>query len=203
MKKGKLIVISGPSGTGKGTICKEILKRCHNIYMSISATTREPRDGEVDGKDYYFLSKEEMIKKIDNKELLEWAEVYGNIYGTPKDKVEEMLEAGKDVLLEIDTQGALNVQKMFLTEGTFIFLLPPSLSELEKRIRNRGKDSKDAIVKRLNAAILEIPLGHHYDYVVINDIIEDTVNNILSIINAEKFAVYNNGDTIDAFIKKV
>ena len=202
MQKGKLIVISGPSGTGKGTVCKELLKRCPEMYMSISATTRAPRPGEVNGKDYWFLSKEEMQDMILNNKLLEWAEVYGNYYGTPAEKVQEMLEQGKDVLLEIDTQGALNVQKLFLKEGTFIFLLPPSLAELENRIRGRGTETEESIQRRLKAAISEIPLGHNYDYVVTNDVVEDAVNKICGIIEAERHAVYNNLDKLDALTNK-
>lgn len=126
MKKGNLIVISGPSGTGKGTVCKKLLSIRSDLAYSISATTRKPRPGEVNGKDYWFLSKSEFEGLIMEKKLLEWAQVYGNYYGTPAEKVREVLDQGKDVLLEIDTQGALNVQKMFLKEATFIFLLPPT-----------------------------------------------------------------------------
>ena len=196
MNKGNLIVISGPSGTGKGTVCKELLKAQPEIVFSISATTRKPRPGEVNGKDYWFLSKEEFQQMIAENRLLEWAEVYGNYYGTPADKVREVLESGKDVLLEIDTQGALNVQKMFLKEGTFIFLLPPSLAELEKRIRGRGTETEEAIKRRLSAAIEEIPRGNNYDYIITNEVVSDVVNKILHIIEAERCAVYNNLDKL-------
>lgn len=133
---------------------------------------------------------------IAENRLLEWAEVYGNYYGTPADKVREVLESGKDVLLEIDTQGALNVQKMFLKEGTFIFLLPPSLAELEKRIRGRGTETEEAIKRRLSAAIEEIPRGNNYDYIITNEVVSDVVNKILHIIEAERCAVYNNLDKL-------
>lgn len=194
--KGNLIVISGPSGTGKGTVCKELLNAHPEIAYSISATTRAPRAGEVNGKDYWFISKEEFQQMIIEKKLLEWAEVYGNYYGTPADKVREVLESGRDVLLEIDTQGAMNVQKIFLKEATFIFLLPPSLEELERRIRGRGTETEEAISRRLNAAIEEIPHGTDYDYIITNDSVSDVVNKILHIIEAERCAVYNNLDKL-------
>lgn len=196
MKKGNLIVISGPSGTGKGTVCKQLLAARPELAYSISATTRKPRPGEVNGKDYWFISKSEFEGLIMEKKLLEWAEVYGNYYGTPAMKVREVLESGKDVLLEIDTQGALNVQKMFLKEGTFIFLLPPSLAELEKRIRGRGTETEEAIQRRLGAAIEEIPRGNNYDYIITNDVVEDVVKKIIHIIEAERCAVYNNLDKL-------
>ena len=192
VKKGNLIVISGPSGTGKGTVCKQLLAARPEIAYSISATTRAPRAGEKNGREYWFLSKEEFQKMIAQGKLLEWAEVYGNYYGTPADKVREMLDSGHDVLLEIDTQGALNVQKMFLKEGTFIFLLPPSLAELERRIRGRGTETEEAIKRRLAAAISEIPRGNNYDYIITNDVVENVVAKIINIIEAERCAVYNN-----------
>lgn len=196
MKKGNLIVISGPSGTGKGTVCKKLLSIRSDLAYSISATTRKPRPGEVNGKDYWFLSKSEFEGLIMEKKLLEWAQVYGNYYGTPAEKVREVLDQGKDVLLEIDTQGALNVQKMFLKEATFIFLLPPSLAELEKRIRGRGTETEEAIERRLHAAIEEIPRGNNYDYIITNDVVDNVVNKIIHIIEAERCAVYNNLDKL-------
>ncbi len=196
VRKGNLIVISGPSGTGKGTVCKQLLKVRPEIAYSISATTRAPREGEVNGREYWFLSKEEFKQMIAENRLLEWAEVYGNYYGTPADKVREMLDSGRDVLLEIDTQGAMNVQKLFLKEGTFIFLLPPSLPELEKRIRGRGTETEEAIQRRLKAAIGEIPCGNNYDYIITNDTVEDVVAKICYIIEAERCAVYNNLDKL-------
>lgn len=196
IKKGNLLVISGPSGTGKGTVCRRLLAARPEIAYSISATTRAPREGEQNGREYWFLSKEEFQQMIAQNRLLEWAEVYGNYYGTPADKVREMLDSGRDVLLEIDTQGALNVQKMFLKEGTFIFLLPPSLAELERRIRGRGTETEEAIKRRLRAAIDEIPRGNNYDYIITNDTVEDVVEKIGHIIEAERCAVYNNLDKL-------
>ena len=132
-KRGVLIVISGPSGAGKGTICKALLEKKDDLFLSVSATTREPRAGEVHGVNYYFLSKEEFLNKVDEGDFLEWAEVYGNYYGTPKSKVEEMLNEGKNVILEIDIQGALKVKEN-CEDGVFIFILPPSMEELKQRI---------------------------------------------------------------------
>ena len=137
MRKGFLIVVSGPSGAGKGTVCSAFLKEHEDVAYSVSATTREPRAGEQEGVNYYFLSRGEFESMIENGELLEWAEVYGNYYGTPLKKIEEKLSKGQDILLEIDTQGALNVQKKF-PDGVYVFILPPSIEELAKRLRGRG-----------------------------------------------------------------
>ena len=143
-KQGLLIVISGPSGAGKGTICKELLKDS-NFFLSVSITTRQPRQGEVNGESYYFYSKEEFKRKIEEKDFLEYAEVYGNFYGTPKSKVMERLDRGEDVILEIDIQGALKVKENF-EEGVFIFILPPSMEELKNRIINRGSETPESLM---------------------------------------------------------
>lgn len=185
--KGLLIVISGPSGTGKGTVCKELLKR-EPFWISVSATTRQPRVGEIDGKSYYFLTKEEFKKKIELKEFLEYAEVYGNFYGTPKDKVMEVLNQGKDVILEIDIQGALKVKENY-PEGVFIFILPPSMEELKKRITNRGTETEESLMTRFKSAYKEINYVSKYNYAVVNDEVVNAVDKIKSIINAEKCRV--------------
>ena len=152
MRKGLLILISGPSGTGKGTVCDLLRQKHPEISYSISATTRQPRPGEQDGVNYYFYTKEKFREMIDQGQLLEWAEVYGNFYGTPKQKVLDRLDAGEDILLEIDTQGALNVMKV-MPEGLFIFLLPPSLEELAARLKGRGTETEeDRKSTRLNSS---------------------------------------------------
>ena len=184
MRKGLLILISGPSGTGKGTVCDLLRKKHPEISYSISATTRQPRPGEQDGVNYYFYDKEKFRQMIDAGELLEWAEVYGNYYGTPKQKVLDRLNAGEDILLEIDTQGALNVMKA-MPEGLFIFLLPPSLEELANRLKGRGTETEESLQRRLGAAVDEIKIAHNYRYVVVNDKVEAAEKAIAGIIEAE------------------
>lgn len=184
MRKGLLILISGPSGTGKGTVCDLLRKNHPEISYSISATTRQPRPGEQDGVNYYFYDKEKFQQMIADGELLEWAEVYGNYYGTPKQKVLDRLSVGEDILLEIDTQGALNVMKA-MPEGLFIFLLPPSLEELASRLKGRGTETEESLQRRLGAAVDEIKLAHNYRYVVVNDKVEAAERAIAGIIEAE------------------
>ncbi len=182
--KGLLVVVSGPSGTGKGTVCAELLKETKNLSYSISATTRQPRVGEVDGENYYFLTKESFEEKIRENAFLEYANVYGNYYGTPLGQLDERRESGEDILLEIDTQGALNVMNR-CPDGVFIFLIPPSLHELECRIRGRGTESKDSLEKRLSSAEEEIRIGKKYQYVVVNDTVSKAVRQIQAILLAE------------------
>ncbi|MCF0233177.1 MAG: guanylate kinase [Enterococcus sp.] len=182
MKKGKLFVISGPSGVGKGTICNLILTRRKNTKLSISATTRAPREGELDGVNYFFKDKSEFEKMITNDEMLEFADVFGNYYGTPKNPVIASLNAGEDVLLEIDVQGALQVKKNY-KDAILIFILPPSLDELEKRLRGRGTDSPSVIEKRLNTARGEIRLADKYDYRITNDKLKTAVKSVLNIMD--------------------
>lgn len=184
MRKGLLILISGPSGTGKGTVCDLLRKNHPEISYSISATTRQPRAGEQDGVNYYFYDKEKFRQMIEAGELLEWAEVYGNYYGTPKQNVLDRLNAGEDILLEIDTQGALNVMQA-VPEGLFIFLLPPSLEELAARLKGRGSETEESLHRRLGAAVDEIKIAHKYRYVVVNDTVENAVEAIAGIIEAE------------------
>ncbi len=182
--KGCLIVVSGPSGTGKGTICGKLLQQNKGIAYSVSATTRAQREGEQGGVNYYFLRKEEFERMIAEGELLEWAEVYGNYYGTPLKKIRERLAEGQDVLLEIDTQGALNV-KSKMPEAVLIFIMPPSLEELEKRLRGRGTDAEEAILRRLSEAAHEIELAREYNYVVENDEVAKALAKVEAVIAAE------------------
>ncbi|WP_243289926.1 guanylate kinase [Bacillus sp. FJAT-47783] len=184
-EKGLLIVLSGPSGVGKGTVRKALFEQEDvDFEYSISMTTRKPREGEVDGVDYFFKEREEFEQMIRDGKLLEWAEYVGNYYGTPIEYVERTLNEGKDVFLEIEVQGALQVKKSF-PEGLFIFLMPPSLNELKNRILTRGTETTDLITNRMNVAKEEIEMMHAYDYVVVNDEVELACERIKSIVTAE------------------
>ena len=175
MPQGKLIVITGPSGVGKGTIVRSLLENHPQLHLSISATTRNPRLGEVDGQDYYFMSKAEFLQAIAESNFLEWAEYAGNYYGTPKTKVKELIDAGKWVLLEIELVGARAIANIF-PDALRIFILPPSLEELEARIRERGKDSESAITQRLITAKTEIAACDEFDICIVNQDLTYTVN---------------------------
>ncbi|WP_064093762.1 guanylate kinase [Rossellomorea aquimaris] len=184
-EKGLLIVLSGPSGVGKGTVRKAIFSQEDTKFeYSISMTTRKPREGEVDSVDYFFKSREEFEELIQQGKLLEYAEFVGNYYGTPVDYVRETLESGRDVFLEIEVQGAQQVRDKF-PEGLFIFLAPPSLSELQNRLVTRGTETDDLIQGRMNTAKKEIEMMDLYDYIVENDQIQNAVNKIKSIVQAE------------------
>lgn len=197
---GLLIVISGPSGAGKGTICKALLEKDPSIHVSVSATTRAPRMGEVHGENYYFLTMEEFKERLEQDQFLEYAKVYDNYYGTPKENVMEQLQRGKDVLLEIDTEGALKVKEKF-PEGVFIFILPPRIEDLKRRIMNRGTESEEDIKKRLEAAKEEIQKIHEYNYGVINDDVERATLDVQSILSAEKLKTERNyQDLIEKYI---
>lgn len=183
-EKGILFVLSGPSGVGKGTVRKALFEQSNNLHYSISMTTRQPRQGEQDGIDYFYKSKEEFEQLIEAGKMLEWAEFVGNYYGTPKDYVQKTLDEGKDVFLEIEVQGALQVRENF-KEGVFIFLIPPSLEELKNRIINRGTETDEIVQNRLNEAKREIEMMDAYDYVVINDKIDHAVEKVKAIVKSE------------------
>lgn len=183
-ERGILIVLSGPSGVGKGTVCAALRKVAPDIVYSVSATTRSPRQGEVDGVNYFFKTREQFQQLIETDEVLEWAEYVGNFYGTPRRFVEETLRSGHDVILEIEVQGALQVKQKF-DEGVFIFLLPPSLDELENRIVTRGTESDEVIRSRMSVAIDEIRLMEHYDYAIVNDHVDTACAKIQAILAAE------------------
>jgi guanylate kinase len=195
-QQGILIVLSGPSGAGKGTICRELLRSCPNLQYSISATTRTPRTGEIDGVNYLFLSQEKFKDMIKANEFLEWAEVYGNYYGTPRGYVTDTLDSGRDVILEIDTQGAMQIKNKF-PQGVYIYIIPPSLDELAKRIHKRGTDSPEAIKQRLSCVRAELSYVNNYNYIVVNDEISRAVTKIQAILNAEKCHVTRNNYLID------
>lgn len=186
-QKGILIVISGPSGAGKGTICKALSEK-NSYWISVSATTRKPRTGEIDGINYFFLKAEDFKNKILQKDFLEYAQVYGNYYGTPKSNVLKKLENGNDVILEIDIQGALKIKETF-PEGIFIFVLPPSMEELKKRITERGSETAESLMTRFKSAYKELNYISKYNYAVVNTTVESAVNKIESIIIAEKCRV--------------
>lgn len=183
--KGVLLVLSGPSGAGKGTICHKLREKRNDLSYSVSATTRSPRKGEVDGKDYFFITIDRFKEMIANDEMLEYAEIYGNYYGTPKPYVMNILDQGKDVVLEIDPQGALQIKKHF-PDAIFVFIVPPSLDELTKRIYNRGTDSEEVIKRRLSAATSELEYASKYDYIIVNDEVEKATNKVSNIIDAER-----------------
>ncbi|MDD7019902.1 guanylate kinase [Hornefia butyriciproducens] len=190
---GKLFIISGPSGAGKGTICKRLIEDSDpdRMELSVSMTTRPPRKGEVDGVSYYFVTMEQFRENVLADGFLEHAEVYGNCYGTPKAKVIEKLEAGIDVVLEIDIQGAMNVKKAY-PDGIFIFILPPSMSILRKRLTGRGTDSMDIIDMRLSKTLGELSYIEEYDYVVVNGELEEAVDRVKAIVVAEHSRVTEN-----------
>ena len=196
MRKGLLVVVSGPSGAGKGTICQALLEKATGLAYSVSATTRQPREGEIDGESYYFLTAAAFEEMIESDALLEWAKVYDNYYGTPLKKIEEKLAAGEDILLEIDTQGAMKVQEKF-PDGVYIFILPPSLAELERRIRGRDTETEEVLEKRLGAAVDEIRAGRRYKYVVTNDEVGKAVETIFGILAAERHLVSRSGELFD------
>lgn len=184
MSKGLLIVLSGPSGVGKGTVCTALRPKMPELVYSVSATTRLPREGEENGVNYFFKTREQFASMIEADQLLEYAEYVGNYYGTPRDFVEKTLDSGRDIILEIEVQGALKVKEKF-PEGIFVFLLPPSMDELKDRIRGRGTEHPDVISHRMSVAEDEISLIRHYDYAVVNDEIDLACKRIESIIIAE------------------
>lgn len=186
MDKGKLFIISGPSGTGKGTICKKLLETDPNLRLSVSVTTRAPREGEVDGREYHFITEERYMELLEEGGLLEHASVYGKtMYGTPREPVMDWLEQGTDVILEIDVQGAFQVRENY-PDCILIFILPPSMEELRSRILNRGSETEGTMAARLGEAQREIDLSERYDYRVVNGELEQAVAEVRQIINDER-----------------
>lgn len=175
MPRGRLIVVSAPSGSGKTTIAKKIMEKFPFIKFSVSATTRPKRDGEVDGKDYFFLTREEFEKKIQNGELLEWEEIYGNYYGTLKSVVESALKNGEILLFDVDVNGAISIKKKFPDDSVLIFIKPPNMETLKERLRRRKTETEDQIKKRLDRVPMELGKAEYFDYIFVNDKLEDTV----------------------------
>lgn len=184
--KGKIVIVSGPSGVGKSTICKDVARRLDNVYLSVSVTSRPRAQGETNGQDYWFISKEDFQELIDKDQLLEYAEVFGHLYGTPKDKVEKALKAGKTVILEIDVQGAKKA-KAFFPNATMIFILPPSAKVLADRMNRRGRDKAKTTEERLNEAGTEIAAAwQYYEHMVINEELEQAIKEVIQIIQGNE-----------------
>ena len=191
-----LIIFSGFSGTGNGSAIKKLLELYPNDYcLSISATTRNPREGEVHGREYFFKTKEDFEEMIMKQELIEYTQYVDNYYGTPKEYVEDQMDAGHNIILEIEIDGALNVKKLY-PDALLIFLLPPSIKELEKRLRERGTESEDVIADRITRASEESKVIRQYDYVVVNDTIDDCVSTIHNIVEIEGLKVYRQEEVI-------
>ncbi len=200
--KGLLIVITGPSAVGKGTIVRALLRQATDVRFSVSVTTRPPRPGEVDGVEYFFVSDEEFDNLVVGDQLLEWAEVYGKRYGTPREQVEKATAAGQNIILDIDINGARQVRQRF-SEGVFVFVVPPSVAELEARIRRRGTESEEAIAHRLAAVPGWLQEGLSYEYVLVNDRLETAVEQLRAVIIAEKCRTERQGgDLIRSLLDK-
>jgi len=183
MRKGNLFIISGPSGAGKGTLVRELPPRVHDLWVSVSVTTRAPRPGEVEGRHYFFVSCEEFDRLANNDGLIEWAEVHGNRYGTPREEVEAKIAEGRQVILEIDPQGAFQV-KSLMPASVLIFIMPPSWEELERRLEGRGSETKAQVETRLATAKRELELVGEYDHVVYNDDVPRAVGELVGIIDS-------------------
>lgn len=197
-KKGLLVIISGPSGAGKGTVVKELVKRSDKIKLSVSATTRAPRVGEEHGREYFFITREDFEQRIEDNAVLEYAQYCGNYYGTPRKYVEEQCALGNDVILEIEVQGGRQVKKL-CPDTVSIFVVPKSFEILAQRLRGRGTEDEEAVRRRLHTALSELEQAKLYDYIVINDSLEDCVDDILGILRSEK----NKTGNMLNFIKEV
>lgn len=199
-KNGILIVISAPSGCGKGTMLNKLFENSDNFEYSVSATTRAPREGEADGVNYFFKTKEEFLSMAENSEFLEYAEYNGNFYGTPKKQVMEKLAAGKDVILEIEVNGAMQVRESF-PNAVLIFILPPSVKTLRKRLEGRGTEAPEVIESRLKKALSELPMAYKYDYAIVNDDLDEAVEALRCVINGEKQVVGRMINKIDEVLE--
>lgn len=199
MNKGRLIVLSAPSGCGKGTILAEVFKD-KSFALSVSATTRAPREGEVDGVNYHFLTREDFEQRIAEGKFIEYAEYCDNLYGTLMSEVDDRLEQGLNVVLEIETKGAMKVREK-RPDAIFIFVLPPSVAELRRRLKKRGTETDEVIEKRVSQAAWEIEQSPKYDYVIVNDTLEDAVSDFFAVMRAEKLRAEFSGDIIEEVLK--
>ena len=199
MAKGILFVVSAPAGCGKDTILEQALSRNINLHYSVSATTRPMRPGETDGVSYHFRTRDQFEEMIAQNELLEHTEYCGNYYGTPRKTVEDMLASGKNAVLKIEIEGAANVKKLF-PEAVLIFILPPSMQELDRRLRGRGTEDEPTIQKRLEQAKTELSYAKNYDYVITNGDLEKAVDDLIAVVTAESFKVARNADLIENLI---
>ena len=191
------MVVSGPSGSGKGTILQGLMEQEKNAVFSVSATTRAPRPGEIDGVHYFFISEEKFQKMVDQDEFLEYADVFGmNKYGTPRAYVEQQLGQGKDVVLDIDVVGALNVKRA-MPEAVMVFVIPPTRAELERRLRGRGTEGEEQIRRRLETAMTEVSKAKEYDYLVINDDLKEAVEQMCDILNSQRNKISNSLDWLE------
>lgn len=197
-RRGLLVVFSGPSGSGKGTVLKEAMKMSDNLTISVSVTTRAPRTGEIDGVDYIFYSKEQFTDLIEKDGFLEWACFCENYYGTPKERVEALLSEGKDVILEIEVQGAMKIKEV-CPDAVLIFNMPPSSAELKNRLTGRNTDAADVIKKRLDTAVWEISQAEKYDYIIVNDKVDRAAKSFLSVIEGEKCKPSRNKEILKEF----
>lgn len=202
MNKGKLFILSGPSGSGKDTVLKQVLSKDSNVMLSISSITRQMREGEVAGEKYNFITREQFENMINNDLLLEYNVFVGNYYGTPKAPVEQALNNGTDVILEIDVNGAKQIREK-MPDAISIFIMPPSFSELKNRLCGRGTESEEVINQRLNSALKEIERANEYDYIVVNDLIENAVANVISIIQSERLRLQRQKEIINEVLKNV
>lgn len=199
--EGILLVVSGPSGAGKGTICDALRAKYPGLHYSVSMTTRAPRKGETEGVNYYFRTNEQFEELIKKDAFLEYAQVYDHYYGTPKEYVLSLIESGKSVLLEIDIQGAMQVKKQY-PKGVFIYVVPPSLEILSGRLHHRGTDTEEVIQNRLSKITEELALAHQYDYIVVNDVLSDAIQKTCSILEAERCKLSRNEGQIQTIFKQ-
>ncbi len=199
-EEGLLFVVSAPAGCGKDTILNGLFKKTDSAGYAVSATTRSPREGEVNGVHYHFLTREEFERKIDEKEVLEYTEYCGNYYGTLRKSVNDLIERGKDAILKIEVEGAMNIRRLF-PEACLVFILPPSWEVLEKRLRDRGTESEEKIIERTRQARTEIGYAKNYDYLIVNDKLDEAVDDLLAVLRAEKLRRSRNDALLNGFEK--